>query len=103
VARVLAEAIARLTAEYLLRDRAAGNSANPGAGRNAGGLTEGLDLHVDGAWSGDRAHLKLRLVAQVDQKTIWSQRVIAGRPELGDDGAGKPSALVFETTDAPLM
>jgi hypothetical protein len=103
VARELAEAIARLTAEYLLRDRAAGTSGQPGAGRNAGGLPEGLDLHVDGAWSGDRAHLKLRLVAQTDQKTVWSQRVIAGRTAFGDDGPGTPSSLVFETTDAPLM
>lgn len=90
VARDLAGAIARLAAEYLLRDT---------AGEPA---PEGLDLHIEGAWSEDRAHLKLRLVAQSDRKTIWSQRLIASRtgPE---DATGAVPALVFETSDAPIM
>lgn len=96
IARDLAGAIARLTAEYLLRDgpEGFGSAANP--------LPEGLDLHVEGAWSGDRAHLKLRLVAQSDHTTIWSQRLIASRT-AGEDGRGAAASLVFETTEAPIM
>lgn len=89
VARELAGAIARLAAEYLLRGTA-GNLA-----------PDGLDLHIEGAWSEDRAHLKLRLVAQSDQKTIWSQRLIATRND--GDATGAVPALVFETSDAPIM
>ncbi|MCU0903267.1 MAG: hypothetical protein MUE83_05270 [Tabrizicola sp.] len=103
VARELAGAIARLTAEYLLRDRAAGDVKAIGMGLDGGGLPDGLDLHVEGAWSGDSAHLKLRLVAQADQKTVWSQRVIASRTSFGDDCPGAQPSLVFETTEAPLM
>ncbi|WP_137109446.1 hypothetical protein [Rhodobacter sp. SY28-1] len=89
IAQELAGAIARLAAEYLLRD---------GAGEP---VPEGLDLQIEGAWSEDRAHLKLRLVAQSDQKTIWTQRLIATRK--GDDPTGAVPALVFETSDAPIM
>jgi hypothetical protein len=96
IARDLAGAIARLAAEYLLRD---GSRTFGSAGEAA---PEGLDLHVEGAWSGDRAHLKLRLVAQSDQTTIWSQRLIASRTP-GDDGRGTAASLVFETTEAPIM
>jgi hypothetical protein len=96
IARDLAGAIGRLAAEYLLRD------GPDGYGTVGEPLPEGLDLHVEGAWSGDRAHLKLRLVAQSDQKTIWSQRLIASRPN-GEDGRSSASALVFETTEAPIM
>jgi hypothetical protein len=95
IARDLAGAIARLAAEFLLRDGAEGLGAGDV-------LPEGLDLHVEGAWSGDRAHLKLRLVAQADEKTIWSQRLIASRAQ-GEDGPGAAHALVFETTEAPIM
>lgn len=96
LARDLAGAIARLTAEFLLRDGA------EGIGSAGEALPEGLDLHVEGAWSGDRAHLKLKLVAQADQKTVWSQRLIASRT-VGEDGQGAVPALVFETSDTPIM
>lgn len=96
VARDLAGAIARLAAEYLLRD------GPEGFGSAGEPVPEGLDLHVEGAWSGDRAHLKLRLVAQSDQKTIWSQRLIASRTP-GEDGRATTSSLIFETTEAPIM
>ena len=96
IARDLAGAIARLAAEYLLRD------GPEGLGTAGQTLPEGLDLHVEGAWSGDQAHLKLRLVAQSDQKTIWSQRLIASRAN-GEDGRGSAASLVFETTEAPIM
>ena len=89
IARELAGAIARLAAEYLLRDTA----GEP--------VPDGLDLHIEGAWSADRAHLKLRLVAQSDQKTIWSQRLIATRTD--GDATGAVPALLFETSDAPIM
>jgi hypothetical protein len=91
IARDLAGAIARLAAEFLLRETA--GDPNP----------DGLDLHIEGAWSEDRAHLKLRLVAQSGQKTVWSQRLIASRAILNDDATGTPPALVFETSDAPIM
>jgi hypothetical protein len=96
LARNLAGAIARLTAEFLLRDGA------DRIGPSDASFPEGLDLHVEGAWSGDRAHLKLRLVAQADQKTVWTQRLIASRT-VGDDGQGTLPAVVFETSDAPIM
>jgi hypothetical protein len=96
LARDLAGAIARLTAEYLLREGA------ERFGPAGEALPDGLDLHVEGAWSGDRAHLKLRLVAQADQQTIWSQRLIASRT-VGEDGKGALPAVVFETSDAPIM
>jgi hypothetical protein len=93
LARDLAGAIARLTAEFLLRE---------GAERIGETLPEALDLHVEGAWSGDRAHLKLRLVAQADQSTVWTQRLIASR-SMGSDDKGTVPAVVFETSDAPIM
>jgi hypothetical protein len=91
IARDLAGSIARLAAEFLLRETA----GEP--------MPEGLDLHIEGAWSEDRAHLKLRLVAQSKQKTIWSQRLIATRAVSEDDPAGALPTLVFETSDAPIM
>ena len=93
LARDLAGAIARLTAEFLLRE---------GAGPGGESLPEALDLHVEGAWSGDRAHLKLRLVAQADQTTVWSERLIASRTP-GGEGQGSMPAVTFETSDTPLM
>lgn len=99
IARDLAGAIARVTAEHLLRDGAGADGFTPASAS----LPEGLDLHVEGAWSGDRAHLKLRLVAQADQKTVWSQRVIASRIGGGENGPGAVPALVFETSEAPIM
>ncbi len=91
IARDLAGAIARMAAEYLLRDTA----GEP--------IPEGLDLHIEGAWSEDRAHLKLRLVAQAGQKTVWSQRLIATRAAPDADATGALPTLVFETSDAPIM
>lgn len=91
IAKELAGAIARLAAEYLLRDA----SGEP--------VPEGLDLQIEGAWSEDRAHLKLRLVAQSDQKTIWTQRLIATRNGKDGDPAAAVPALVFETSEAPIM
>lgn len=99
LAREFAGAIARLAAQYLLRDGA----GRTGFGAHGDPLPEGLDLHVEGAWSRDRAHLKLRLVAKADQETIWTQRLIATRTGVGEDGASAVPSLVFETTDAPLM
>ncbi|MFN3280344.1 MAG: hypothetical protein ACK40I_01540 [Tabrizicola sp.] len=96
VARELAEAVARLAAEHLLRDGAAG------FGASTPGVQGGLDLEIEGAWSGDRAHLKLRLRAQSNRKTIWTQRLIATR-QVAEDGQGALPALVIETTDAPIM
>lgn len=90
MARELAGAIARLAAEYLLR-----SAGEP--------MPEGLDLQIEGAWSEDRAHLKLRLVAQSGQKTIWTQRLIAHRSVEGEDATGAVPTLVFETSDTPIM
>jgi hypothetical protein len=90
-ARDLANAIARIAAEFLLRE----SGGKP--------IREGLDLQIEGAWSEDRAHLKLRLVAQSGQETIWSQRLIATRAILQDDVTGTPPTLLFETSDAPIM
>lgn len=90
LARELAGAIARLAAEYLLR-----SAGTP--------MPEGLDLQIEGAWSEDRAHLKLRLVAQSGQKTIWTQRLIAHRSVEGEDATGAVPTLVFETSDTPIM
>lgn len=91
IARDLANAIARIAAEFLLRQ----SGGEP--------IREGLDLHIEGAWSEDRAHLKLRLVAQSGQETIWTQRLIASRTTVKDDATGAPPILVFETSDAPIM
>lgn len=93
IARDLAAAIARLAAQYLLGE--ADRHGLPGER-----LPGGLDLQVEGAWSEDRAYLKVRLVGQGNQKTLWSQRLVASRTEDGRNGA---SAVVFETTDAQLM
>lgn len=94
VARDLAAAIARMTAEYLL-GQAAGR-AGPAVDR----LASGLDLQVEGAWSEDRAYLKVRLVDQANQRTLWSQRLVASRVLEGRGGAPQ---VVFETTEAQLM
>jgi len=93
VARDLAAAIARLTAEYLLGET--GRRGLPGER-----LPGGLDLQLEGAWSEDRAYLKVRLVNMATQKTIWSQRLVASLVEEGRPGS---SAVVFEATEAQLM
>ena len=91
IARDLAAAIARLTAEYLLRQAQRGLVGDR--------LPGGLNLMVEGDWSEDRAWLKVRLVDQTNRKTLWSQRVVASRPEGRDELA----QVVFEATDAQLM
>ncbi|MBL9073717.1 hypothetical protein [Tabrizicola sp.] len=91
IARDLAAAIARLAAEYLLGER---------HGLTGDRLPGGLDLQVEGAWNEDRAWLKVRLVDPVQQKTLWSQRLVASRTL--DRAAGAP-AVVFDATDAKLM
>ncbi|HLQ19392.1 MAG TPA: hypothetical protein VK146_10465 [Tabrizicola sp.] len=65
--------IARLTAEYLLRAVGEAVAKDP--------LPHGLDLQVEGAWSADRAQLRVRLVAQTNQQTLWSQKLVASRAE----------------------
>lgn len=92
IARDLAAAIARLAAEYLLGERQNGLMGDR--------LPGGLDLQVEGAWNDDRAWLKVRLVDQANQKTLWSQRLVASR--IADMGTGAP-AVVFEATEAQLM
>lgn len=94
IARNLAAAIAKLAAEYLL------GGTSDRSGLPGDRLPAGLDLQVEGGWSEDRAYLKVRLVDQAQQKTLWSQRLTASRTE--DSRTGAP-AVVFETTDAPLM
>lgn len=91
VARDLASAIARLTAEYLLAEGQRGVTGDR--------LPGGLNLTVEGDWSEDRAWLKVRLVDQANRKTLWSQRLVASRGETrGDRGQ-----VVFEALDAKLM
>lgn len=94
IARDLAAAIARITAEYLL------GAASRQSGRSNDRIPAGLDLQVEGTWSEDRAYLKVRLVDQANQKTLWSQRLIASRTEDGRNGG---SAVVFDATEAALM
>jgi hypothetical protein len=94
IARSLAAAIAKLAAEYLL-----GVTADR-RGLPVDRLPAGLDLQVEGGWGEDRAYLKVRLVDQANQRTLWSQRLTASRTEDGRTGA---PAVVFETTEAPLM
>lgn len=91
--RDLAAAIARLTAEYLLGET--GRRGLPGER-----LPGGLDLQLEGAWSEDRAYLKVRLVDMANQKTLWSQRLVASRVAEGRSGS---SVVVFEATEAQLM
>lgn len=92
IARELAGAIARLTAEYLLGE---GMRRFPGDR-----LPGGLDLQVEGAWSEDRAYMNVRLVDRENQKTLWSQRLVASRMA---EGRGDLPQVVFETTEAQLM
>lgn len=91
IARDLAAAVARLTAEYLLGE------ARPGL--NGERLPGGLNLLVEGDWSEDRAWLKVRLVDQANRKTLWSQRLVASRTEGRED----LPPVVFAATDATLM
>lgn len=92
LARDLAAAIARLTAEYLL-------------GKSLRGLTgdripAGLSLMVEGDWSEDRAYLKVRLVDQASDRTLWSQRLLASRVA---ESRGDVPLLAFDATDGKLM
>lgn len=94
IARDLAEAIARLATQYLL-----------GEGRDCSGLSGerlpgALDLKVEGAWSEDRTFLKVRVLDQQNQKTLWSQRLVASRPE--EIRTDLP-AVELEATEAQLM
>jgi hypothetical protein len=97
--RELAAAIARLTAEYLFHDLAEAKRM----GKPYGLPTDGLDVQVEGAWSEDRAHLKVHLVAQTNQKTLWSQRLLASRSGDGINGYGPVSTVVFEPNVAALV
>lgn len=92
LARDLAAAIARLTAEYLLGEGQRGRSGDL--------LPGGLNLLVEGDWSEDRAYLKVRLVDQVNHRTMWSQRLTASRSAAG---RGETAPVVFEATDGQLM
>ncbi|MBN8629536.1 MAG: hypothetical protein J0L76_01625 [Rhodobacterales bacterium] len=94
IARDLAGAVARLAAEYLLGAATDGHSA-PGDR-----LQSGLDLRVEGVWSDDRAYLKVRLVDGDNQKTLWSQRLVASRLS---EGRGEATQVAFETTETQLM
>lgn len=87
LARDLGEAIARLTAEFMLRE----TSAEPAGD---GLLPSGLDLQLEGAWSADGAQLRVRLVAQENRQTLWSQRLVASR--VGD----RVPSVIFETVEA---
>lgn len=86
--RDLGAAIARLTAEYLLR----GPRDETSAGSDA---SQGLDLELDGAWGGEDARLQVRLVAQASQQTLWSQQLVARRT---DDAAS--ASVVVKTGEA---
>lgn len=86
VARDLGAAIARLTAEYLLRGMGEDEEESP--------LPQGLDLQLEGAWSADRAQLRVRLVAQSSQTTLWIQRLVASR------GGDRMPSVIFETVEA---
>lgn len=92
IAKDLAAAIARLTAEYLLGEGRRGLTGDR--------LPAGLNLLVEGDWSEDQAYLKVRLVDQDNQTTLWSQRLVASR---GPEGRGEKPQVVFESTDAKLM
>lgn len=92
LARDLAAAIARLTAEYLLGEGQRGLSGDR--------LPGGLNLLIEGDWSEDRAYLKVRLVDQVNHRTLWSQRLTASRSEAG---RGEAAPVLFAATDGPLM
>lgn len=92
LARDLAAAMARLAAEYLLGEGQRGFAGDR--------LPAGLDLQVEGTWSEDRAYLKVRLVDPANQKTQWSQRLVASRVL---DGRGDLPQVVFEATEAQLM
>ncbi|KAM3107485.1 AfsR/SARP family transcriptional regulator [Phormidesmis sp. 146-33] len=92
LARDLAAAIARLTAEYLLGEGQRGGSGEL--------LPRGLNLLVEGDWSEDRAYLKVRLVDQVNHRTLWSQRLTASRKA---SGRGELAPVLFEATDGQLM
>lgn len=91
IARDLAAAIARLTAEYLLTQGQRGVTGDR--------LPGGLNLTVEGDWGEDQAWLKVRLVDQANRKTLWSQRLVASRSE----GRGELPQVVFESSDAKLM
>ncbi len=86
-ARDLGAAIARLTAEYLLRGLSDLEVADCP-------LPSGFDLQLDGAWSADRAQLRVRVVAQESRKTLWSQRLVASLV------GGRVPSVVFETVEA---
>jgi hypothetical protein len=96
--RDLASAIARLTADYLLHDLAEAERV----GKPYTLPANGLDVQVEGAWSENRAHLKVRLVAQADRKTVWSQRLSASRSHNPTSGFGGKSAIVFEAGAAAV-
>lgn len=87
MARDLGEAIARLTAEYLLRGAGADSAIEHPS-------PQGLDLQLEGAWSADGAQLRVRLVAHENQRTLWSQRLVASR--VGD----RLPSVIFETVEA---
>jgi len=99
IARDLAQAIARLTAEFLLIDvfdaSGDGNLEDLPPG--------GLELLVEGAWIQDRAHLMVSLIARDRRRTLWSQRLTASRVEDVAEGLGEVPSVVFEAAEAATM
>ncbi|MEZ5799033.1 MAG: hypothetical protein R3D63_17080 [Paracoccaceae bacterium] len=99
IARDLAQAIARLAAEFLHLDL-----YDATGGAEADSLPrEGLDLHIEGAWIQNRAALMVSLIARASQQTVWSQRLTAASVEEVAEGQGDVPSVVFEAVEAAMM
>lgn len=97
-ARDLAQAIARLVAEFLHVDV-----------YGAGGLpvpedlpATGLTLHLEGVELQGRFHMMVGLVLRSTGQTVWSQRIALDGPQDVEQGLGDVPALVFQAAEAAV-
>lgn len=98
-ARDLAQAIARLVAEFLhVEVFGAGSAAVPD-----GLPPTGLTLHMEGVEIQSRFHMMVSLVLRASGQTVWSQRIALAGPQDVDEGLGDVPALVFQAAEAAVV
>lgn len=94
-ARDLAQAIARLVAEFAHVQLF---GPEPPAHLPPGGLT----LHLEGALIQGQMHMMASLILRASGQTAWSQRIAIDGPSDVAEGLGEVPALVFQAADAAL-
>jgi tetratricopeptide (TPR) repeat protein len=99
-AQDLAQAISRLTTEFLDADVYGIANGTPPPAIPAG---QGLELHLEGAAIRDHIHMMASLILRATGQVVWSQRIALSGPEDVAEGRDDVPALVFQAAMAALM